>query len=183
MGGELAYSDLEAELTLQTVQYARVLLDTLQESNEGSSNTSSILSDLDRTLKSVEIRYRDISATPTPSGPPPSTVPLPDSPATSPVSPPSEPISVTLSPPEPARNLRKRALNTEAYLRTRLAEDREGDEAGLLPLKLQQARKEENERDTLLAGTRPGMGSAQLLEELGGQLADVRNCLPPSVTR
>jgi hypothetical protein len=65
-------------------------------------------------------------------------------------------------------------LNTETYLRTRLAEDRQGDEAGLLPLKIQ-ARKEnkENDRDSLLGGVRPGMGSAQLHEELGGQLADV----------
>jgi len=175
LGGEHLHRDISEALTDQTVQYARVLLDTLKQSNEGSSNSSNILSDLEKTLKSVEIRYKELSSLPTtPSIPPPSAVPLPASPTSRPISPPLEPTTVSLPPVEPARNLRKRVLNTETYLRTRLAEDREGDEAGLLPLKFQQARKEENERDSLLGGTRPGMGSAQLHEELGGQLADVR---------
>jgi hypothetical protein len=179
LGGEHFPALVCDALTDQTVQYARVLLNTLKQSNEGSSNSSNILSDLEKTLKSVEIRYKELSSLPTtPSIPPPSAVPLPDSPTSRPISPPSEPMSVALPPVEPARDLRKRVLNTETYLRTRLAEDREGDEAGLLPLKFQQARKEENERDSLLGGTRPGMGSAQLHEELGGQLADVRFSLP-----
>jgi hypothetical protein len=155
LGGEHLCGVIWDALTDETVQYARVLLNTLKQSNEGSSNSSNILSDLEKTLKSVEIRYKELSSLPTtPAIPPPS------------------------APVEPARDLRKRVLNTETYLRTRLAEDREGDEAGLLPLKFQHARKEENERDSLLGGTRPGMGSAQLHEELGGQLADVRFSLP-----
>jgi len=164
-------------LISQTVQYARVLLDTLKQSNEGSSNSSNILTDLEKTLKSVEIRYKELSSQPpTPSVPVPAAVPLPASPTSRPISPPSEPTPAVVLPPA-GRDLRKRVLNTETYLRTRLAEDREGHEAGLLPLKFQQARKEENERDSLLGGTRPGMGSAQLHEELGGQLADVRASL------
>lgn len=62
------------------------------------------------------------------------------------------------------------------YLRSRLSEGREGDEAGLLPLKVavRNAQKEKDGRDDLLGGgNRPGIGSAQLHEELGGQLADV----------
>jgi hypothetical protein len=179
LGGEHTPQIIRAKLISQTVQYARVLLDTLKQSNEGSSNSSNILLDLEKTLKSVEIRYKELSSLPTtPAIPPPSAVPLPASPTSRPISPPSEPTSVALPPVDPAKNLRKRVLNTETYLRTRLAEDREGDEAGLLPLKYQQARKEENERDSLLGGTRPGMGSAQLHEELGGQLADVRVLVP-----
>jgi hypothetical protein len=69
-------------------------------------------------------------------------------------------------------------LNTESYLRNRVSEDRQGDEAGLLPLKVQRVKeKAPGGRDDLLGGARPGMGSAQLHEELGGQLADVsRKC-------
>lgn len=67
-------------------------------------------------------------------------------------------------------------MNVETYLRSRTSEDREGDEAGLLPLKvpIRNAQKDKDQRDSLLGGgNRPGMGSAQLHEELGGQLADV----------
>lgn len=126
------------------------------------------------------MRFKELSAVTSPSiFPPPAAVPLPASPTSRSLS----PIPDTLVPKsplveavqvQPGRVLRKRVLNTEQYLRTRLAEDREGDEAGLLPLKIQAQKADApNERDSLLGGARPGMGSAQLHEELGGQLADV----------
>ena len=73
---------------------------------------------------------------------------------------------------------RPHAQSTEEYLRRRIQEDQQGGEAGLLPLKSRVApqKPKPNDRDELLRGSGAGigMGSAQLHEELGGQLADVR---------
>jgi len=126
------------------------------------------------------MRFKELSTVTSPSiFPPPAAVPLPASPTSRSLSPvldspvPKSPLVEAVQ-VQPGRVLRKRVLNTEQYLRTRLAEDREGDEAGLLPLKIQAQKADgPNERDSLLGGARPGMGSAQLHEELGGQLADV----------
>lgn len=166
----------------QTVQYARVLLDTLQLANEGTSNSTSILSELNSTLKGVEMRHRHAASVPSPLAlvAPAAAVPLPVSPSSTSLAevntPSPEPTFSKPAPPIPAAAvLRQRHLNVESYLRSRQAEDREGDEAGLLPLKVSVRKEQKNMdgRDSLLDGARPGMGSAQLHEELGGQLADV----------
>lgn len=129
------------------------------------------------------MKFRHAASIPSPLATiaPASAVPLPDSPSsTTPSAAPS--VNNDTSPVEPVKQLpqaavlRQRHLNVENYLRSRLSEDREGDETGLLPLKVptRNAQKEKDGRDSLLGGVnRPGMGSAQLHEELGGQLADV----------
>lgn len=168
----------------QTVQYARVLLDTLQQTNEGPSSSSSTLSELNGTLKGVEMRFRHAASIPSPLATvaPAAAVPLPGSPSSDSPSLTAAPLSEAIPPkaavaPPASTVLRQRHVNVQDYLRSRLAEDREGEEAGLLPLNVP-TRKEHKERDgkdSLLGGSRPGMGSAQLHEELGGQLADVRS--------
>ena len=166
------------------MQYARVLLDTLSQSKEGSSNSSSIFPELDGTLKGIEMRFRHAASIPSPLATtiPAISVPLPDSPASitpSSILPPADDVISSVkhvTEPPQAAVLRQRHLNVDNYLRSRLAEDREGDEAGLLPLKVpvRNIQNGKDGRDSLLGGgNRPGMGSAQLHEELGGQLADV----------
>lgn len=72
---------------------------------------------------------------------------------------------------------RRQAQSLEEYLAARQREDRQQGEAGLLPLRqvggANGGNARSGARDTLMDGARPGMGSAQLHEELGGQLANV----------
>lgn len=69
-------------------------------------------------------------------------------------------------------------LDTASYFAKRKREDEKGGEVGLLPLKTKsRAEKgpmdEEGMRNRLMGGASSVIGSSQLHEELGGQLADV----------
>lgn len=80
------------------------------------------------------------------------------------------------------RQRKRQAPSLEEYLAARKREDQADGETGLLPIKRpttasgSQAGSGLGARDKLFDGVRPGMGSAQMHEELGGQLADV--CAP-----
>lgn len=193
----------------QTVQYARVLLDSLRVQNEQyvprpppqcgrkckivpsrSLKTSSTLSTLDQTLNNVEERYIGVlsSQLTTANGigfgvQTPSLVLLPLSPPPAPV---SAVTSHTASIPTPdstppfqtgdipSNTVRHRSIPKD-YLTARLREDVQRGEVGLLPLRTKTA-SEANARESLLGPPESagGLGAAQLHEELGGQLADVR---------
>lgn len=156
-----------------------------------SSTTVGTLSDLDKSLKSTELRHERML----------------DLARTSPVvyksqrnamvdaqeqAPPAVPegkkeqgiLSLSAeSPPEqhnantPEATLRHRNIpNLNEYLSRREKEDRQGADAGLLPVRMKPPAPKQgpSSRDQLLGsagGT--GMGASQLHEELGGQLADV----------
>ena len=89
---------------------------------------------------------------------------------------------------EPATSIRQRKPRTgpslSAYLAKREREDAQGGEAGLLPVSLPRVGNggdrngvdAEKQREELLAGntSRAALSGAQLHEELGGQLAQVR---------
>lgn len=73
------------------------------------------------------------------------------------------------------------SINTNDYFAKRKREDEAGGEVGLLPLKTAKTHgggdptDAEGMRQRLLGGSKSGaIGSSQLHEELGGQLADVR---------
>jgi hypothetical protein len=93
---------------------------------------------------------------------------------------PSVPIfSAPPDPPLPVRQRRRKAPTAEEYLATRQRQDALGSDTGLLPLKTPAtagaADKGLGARDRLLGdvGSRGAVGSSQLHEEMGGQLADV----------
>lgn len=213
--------------------YARTLLDILKEGNEQyvsalpdtlyctntslcrSSNTTSTLSDLGRTLNTVEQSYRIRLSSPAPTpAHNPALIALPMSPV------PSNPISTRESkshaptPVIPQTNssfktaatalpgsgsgagtsaavtgVRKRRTQTDDYLARRARETTTGEETSLLPLKDaashsgKTSKDGKKARDDLLGdmSEKAGLGSAQLHEELGGQLADVRAYPSPSI--
>ncbi|ORY26172.1 hypothetical protein BCR39DRAFT_498529 [Naematelia encephala] len=179
----------------ETVQYARVLLNSLRTANEQSSSTNISLEDLDSTLYRIERSYSaavtspSIHARKSSFGIPPvpakvlqpepaEKIPLPSSPA-----PPAPSEMMNESHPPPAAALRQRHVPNMAvtdYLRRRQEEDSAGDETGLLPLKVHHPSRPGNNqgaRDALLDGARATMGSKELHEELGGQLADMSHRL------
>ncbi|KAK4683724.1 hypothetical protein P7C73_g6507, partial [Tremellales sp. Uapishka_1] len=173
----------------ETVLYARALLDALKGGNEQSSSTSTSLVDIESTLRQVESKYRDVlknSTAPSSSSfsarIAPKSVLLPDS---TPSSPAPSPASASTPPPSRplvAPQFRKRMSTATSqlvdYLAVRAREDAKGDETGLLPLRaIPTAKPEIGAREKLLGGTRNGVGSAQLHEELGGQLADMSHQL------
>ena len=157
----------------------------------------STLAGLDQTLRSVEQHYRSLlySKPNTPNG----TVGITPSDHSRPInsfstavisgSPPSfVPASVTSivpdpppKPPSPENDSTPTQSDTykrgspAVFLATRLREDEQGGEVGLLPLRTEMGR-DSGARERLLgpAGAVDGAGSTQLHEELGGQLSDVR---------
>lgn len=154
----------------------------------------STLADLDRNLRLVEQRYISLlhSEPNTPSGTigiSPSDHPTPMNPFSTAVtssSPPSvvPPTVTSIVPDPPPARAEADSVPTQSsdhkrgspatYLANRVREDEEGGEVGLLPLRTQENR-ELGERQRLLGpvGAVDGVGSAQLHEELGGQLSDV----------
>ncbi|WWC89086.1 uncharacterized protein L201_004004 [Kwoniella dendrophila CBS 6074] len=195
---DLATETYAAKKEWETVLYARALLDVLKNGNEQSSSTSGTLSKLDKELSSVESTYqiRLTSPLPTPSHNP-ALIALPMTPNTS-----NPPQSERSDPTPPIQNLesksmpiptsalitptdgvRKRRSRVDEYLAQRSKSDLTGSEEGLLPLKpvipSNIKGKGVNSRDALLAGAGAGsgVGSAQLHEELGGQLADMSHQL------
>ncbi|WVW84226.1 hypothetical protein I302_106256 [Kwoniella bestiolae CBS 10118] len=196
---DMASESYAAKKEWETVLYARALLDALKDGNEQSSSTSLTLSNLDKELSSVESSFRirltsplptptlnpaliALPMTPNPSNPPPPPEPIASSPSqTSP--PMSHPAAPMPSLIPPSDGVRKRRSKVDEYLAQRSKLDLAGSDEGLLPLKPVRAPRQSNNepgaRESLLAGTGPrsGIGSAQLHEELGGQLADMSHRL------
>ncbi|OCF60885.1 hypothetical protein L486_00529 [Kwoniella mangroviensis CBS 10435] len=195
---DLANEPYTAKKEWETVLYTRALLDALKDGNEQSSSTSSNLSVLDKELSSVEssFRIRLSSPLPTPTLNP-ALIALPMTPDPS-YPPPAESIPISsfhsspkLTPPTvtpaervpPSDGVRKRRSRVDEYLAQRSKSDLTGSEEGLLPLKPIKPPKQnvngQGERESLLAGSGPGngLGSAQLHEELGGQLVDMSHRL------
>ncbi|ORX35666.1 hypothetical protein BD324DRAFT_631085 [Kockovaella imperatae] len=173
---------------VDTARYARLILENLKNANEGPS-TSLTLEKLDRTMSDVEKRYSSLETESLSK----EIIDKPREPLasrakssasfellaeTSPTEEKSEPRP-TLSPKlSTTLRSRKRGIDTAAYLRKRAEEDAAGAEVGLLPLRVVPQNVEKSSRDQLLGGgMRSGMGSRQLHEELGGQLADMSNRL------
>lgn len=87
------------------------------------------------------------------------------------------------APPAPSPSLNRttssKSFSTTTYFAKREKEDRQGGESGLLPLKTQSTAKDKDPLDSegmrkrLMGGASNTLGSAQLHEELGGQLVDV----------
>ncbi|GFZ46828.1 hypothetical protein JCM24511_04048 [Saitozyma sp. JCM 24511] len=189
------YADPDVRRDWESVLYARALLEALEGENEQSSTTSSTLSALKNTLATVEGRYAEIlqreqhvsaSTTGRPTIGPVAHVAAPALAAGVPSSsqPPSVPIvSAPPDPPAPVRQRRRKAPTAEEYLATRQRQDALGSDTGLLPLKTPAtagtADKGLGARDRLLGdvGSRGAVGSSQLHEELGGQLADMSHRL------
>ncbi|ODO09153.1 hypothetical protein I350_02753 [Cryptococcus amylolentus CBS 6273] len=188
-------------ICLQTVLYARALLDRLQYVNEQSSSSTAAFQDIDRSLRTVEtvFRRRLMSPSPTPSFNP-ALIALPMSPSSSNQTNPSpvdkasrtsndhyEESRTAPSPrtqPTTVRSVRRRRAQTDDYLAKINREYTTGDHTSLLPLRLEKTQKSygnsgAGDRDTLLGGVAPesGLGAAQLHEELGGQLADMSHRL------
>ncbi|RSH88968.1 hypothetical protein EHS25_002630 [Saitozyma podzolica] len=188
------YADPDVKRDWESVLYARALLEALEGENEQSSTTSSTLSTLKHTLATVEGRYAEIlqraqpvssstavrptvgpvtyaasaSAPGIPSSSQPSNVPI---------------VSAPPDPPAPVRQRRRKAPTAEEYLATRQRQDALGSDTGLLPLKTPATAGTGDNgpgaRDRLLGdvGSRGAVGSSQLHEELGGQLADMSHRL------
>ncbi|TXT07199.1 hypothetical protein VHUM_03369 [Vanrija humicola] len=93
---------------------------------------------------------------------------------------PKAPAPPALS-PSLNRTTSSNSFSTTAYFAKREKEDRQGGEAGLLPLKTQSKVKDpldsEGMRKRLMGGASNTLGSAQLHEELGGQLVDMSHRL------
>ncbi|KAL1411611.1 hypothetical protein Q8F55_002575 [Vanrija albida] len=85
------------------------------------------------------------------------------------------------APPSLNRTVSSKSFSTETYFARREKEDKQGGEAGLLPLKTQATAKgpldSEGMRKRLMGGATGTLGSAQLHEELGGQLVDMSHRL------
>ncbi|WVR06839.1 hypothetical protein IAU60_003875 [Kwoniella sp. DSM 27419] len=188
----------------ETVLYARALLEALQQGNEQTSKTASSLRGLSNSLQNVETAFkiRQSSPVPTPLANP-AFIALPMTPT---VSQPSSAISRVSSPPLAApaipaapvtapsvhplqesaspnhSKVRNRRSRVDDYLAQRAKGDL-GSEADLLPLKnaIQVGKTLDGvgTRERLLEGAsaRSGIGSAQLHEELGGQLAEMSHRL------
>ncbi|WVQ73970.1 hypothetical protein IAR50_003551 [Cryptococcus sp. DSM 104548] len=200
---ETDYDESSAALKKEweTVLYSRALLDQLQDGNEQSSSSTSTFVDLDRSLRIVENVYRRrlLSPSPTPSFNP-ALIALPMSPTSShhtksspvdksplPSSKPLEESQATFVPVAQRntdKNVRRRRVQTDDYLAKINREDTTGEDASLLPLKLEETRRSNvsdgpGDRDDLLGGVAPdsSLGAAQLHEELGGQLANMSHQL------
>ncbi|WWD03257.1 hypothetical protein V865_001308 [Kwoniella europaea PYCC6329] len=195
---DLATEPYAAKKEWETVLYARALLDALKDGNEQSSSTSSNLSLLGQELSSIESAFRirlssplptptlnpamiALPMTPNPSNPPPAESIPPASLHTSQKS--SPPTVTPTEPVPPSDGVRKRRSRVDEYLAQRSKSDLTGSEEGLLPLKPIKLPKQNvngpGARESLLAGSGPGngIGSAQLHEELGGQLVDMSHRL------
>lgn len=176
--------------TLQTVLYARVLLDTLKQGNEQTSSATSTLSDLEISLDHIQSSYHSRLASPLPTSHlNPALIALPRSPSFtipngSRISSPSLTPIVQLLPitsdQTASKNVRRRRVQLEDYLVKRTREDILGDESGLLAMKPihnfeNGSSKPLEARDELLGHTVPGsaLGATQVHEELSGQLADM----------
>lgn len=112
----------------------------------------------------------------------PAKLELDDEPAELPPVPPSPRERSSRSPSvpimSPMLSLGGSELDTAKYFAKRKREDELGGESGLLPLKTMKQGEggpmdEEGMRNRLMGGVRTVVGSSQLHEELGGQLADV----------
>lgn len=139
-----------------------------------SSTTAATLEDIEKTLRSIEARLPRANEG---VGKSPMTIMSPVQALARPVEASAQPQQATPSLPS-APILRQRHGNVPSSVDEYLRSRRMGDEyKDLLPLKESKPapKPEISVRDQLLdgAGTRPGMGAAQLHEELGGQLADV----------
>ncbi|KAL7421996.1 hypothetical protein Q5752_003768 [Cryptotrichosporon argae] len=188
---------IEVTKAWETVLYARALLDALSGREQGSSASAAQIDDLRQTLDEAEQRLQDVAKTtslptlPIPDVPlaasvTPTTLPSHKDPAAAASTvttsqaakpaPPAPPARRPTAPPTdaaPARALRKRpapSTRTSEYLAQLARDDADGGEAGLLPLRVRQAKPVESGRDQLLGGVTGGLGAAQLHEELGGQL-------------
>ena len=152
-----------------------------------SSSIAATLSELDEKLHNIEERYKAVLSTTSQGQLIPSSIPLSQTPSfrSTPTSPPHDyhtitpaPVLVTaesrLKESSRSESVRKRHTHSE-YLAARLKEDAQGGEVGLLPLRPISSWNQDTRAELLGPGGAGAMGSAQLQEELGGQLADVRH--------
>ncbi|BEI82969.1 hypothetical protein CcaverHIS002_0308370 [Cutaneotrichosporon cavernicola] len=192
---------------LQTVLYARALLDALRGGNEGASTTADALDDLEGMLSRAEDAVQ-ASAKKARAPAPTVALPLldlPSAPAEVALLDEAVPAkldegdveALTSPPPLPPSPAKAREpshspsillspsggeLDTASYFAKRRREDETGGEAGLLPLKtakVDEGMSAEGMRRRLLGtgGAQSAVGSAALHEELGGQLADMSHRL------
>ncbi|WWC69975.1 uncharacterized protein I206_103919 [Kwoniella pini CBS 10737] len=184
----------------ENVMFAKSLLEALQNDNEQSSSTSPTLLQMGKELSNIQKSFQIRLSTPLPTPPMnPALIALPmtPNPSNPPIlerkpSPPllqsvqklSTPLSAASVPIN--NGVRKRKSRIDEYLMERSKSDLTGSEKGLLPLKVLPVKPKfggvgnvAGGREALLAGAGPGsgIGSAQLHEELGGQLADMSHRL------